>query len=120
MKSKIPLFFYPAQIVFVDDNAEFLSSLSMVFSKQFNVKLFSDAELALALAEREHPSLALVGFRLRDGDRGVDLAQALRDRGVPSVSVGLYTGLFPHAPIRSEDRRSRPKPQLVSENGKPA
>lgn len=47
MKSKIPLCFYPTQIVFVDDDREFLTTLSMVFSKQFNVKLFDDANLAL-------------------------------------------------------------------------
>lgn len=47
MKSKIPLCFYPTQIVFVDDNPEFLSTLSMAFSKQFNVKLFDNTDLAL-------------------------------------------------------------------------
>lgn len=47
MKSKIPLCFYPTQVVFVDDDSEFLTTLSMVFSKQFNVKLFDDTTLAL-------------------------------------------------------------------------
>lgn len=47
MKSKIPLCFYPTQIVFVDDNTEFLATLSIAFSKQFNVKLFDDTDLAL-------------------------------------------------------------------------
>jgi len=47
LKSKIPLCFYPTQIVFVDDNADFLATLSMAFSKQFNVKLFNDTDLAL-------------------------------------------------------------------------
>lgn len=47
MKSKIPLCFYPTQIVFVDDDREFLTTLSMVFCKQFNVKLFDDTNLAL-------------------------------------------------------------------------
>lgn len=47
MKSKIPLYFYPTQIVFVDDNSEFLSTLSMAFGKQFNVKSFDNADIAL-------------------------------------------------------------------------
>ncbi len=47
MKSKIPLFFYPAQIVFIDDNPDFLASLDMVFSNEYNLKLFDDAVEAL-------------------------------------------------------------------------
>ncbi|MCE3253716.1 MAG: hypothetical protein K0Q67_2736 [Cellvibrio sp.] len=47
MKSKIPLCFYPTQIVFVDDNPEFLDALSIAFSKQFNVQSFSDTDSAL-------------------------------------------------------------------------
>jgi CheY-like chemotaxis protein len=47
LKSKIPLCFYPTQIVFVDDNPDFLATLSMAFSKQFNVKLFDNTDLAL-------------------------------------------------------------------------
>ncbi len=47
MKSKIPLCFYPTQIVFVDDNPEFLDALSLAFSKQFNVKIFADTDSAL-------------------------------------------------------------------------
>lgn len=47
MKSKIPLFFYPAQIVFIDDNPDFLASLDMVFSNEYNLKLFDDAQKAL-------------------------------------------------------------------------
>ena len=47
MKSKIPLCFYPTQIVFVDDNIELLATLSMAFSKQFNVQTFSDTDSAL-------------------------------------------------------------------------
>ena len=47
MKSKIPLCFYPTQIVFIDDNSDFLATLSMAFSKQFNLKLFDNTDLAL-------------------------------------------------------------------------
>jgi CheY-like chemotaxis protein len=47
LKSKIPLCFYPTQIVFVDDNSDFLATLSMAFSKQFNLKLFDNTDLAL-------------------------------------------------------------------------
>ncbi len=47
MKSKIPLCFYPTQIVFVDDNPDFLDALSMAFSKQFNVKTFDNTDSAL-------------------------------------------------------------------------
>lgn len=47
MKSKIPLFFYPAQIIFVDDNADFLSALEMAFAREHNLKLFTDAQAAL-------------------------------------------------------------------------
>lgn len=56
MKSKIPLFFYPAQIVFVDDSASFLSSLELVFCNQFNVKLFSDAQQALGYINTQKPT----------------------------------------------------------------
>jgi CheY-like chemotaxis protein len=48
VKSKIPLCFYPTQIVFVDDNPEFLDTLSMAFSKQFNVQVFADTDSALS------------------------------------------------------------------------
>lgn len=48
MKSKIPLCFYPTQIVFVDDNPDFLDALSMAFSTQFNVRTFNNTETALA------------------------------------------------------------------------
>lgn len=47
MKSKIPLYFYPTQIVFVDDNPEFLNTLSLAFSSQFNVKSFDNTDSAL-------------------------------------------------------------------------
>jgi len=47
LKSKIPLCFYPTQIVFVDDNSDFLDSISLIFSKHFNLKLFTQADVAL-------------------------------------------------------------------------
>ena len=47
MKSKIPLCFYPTQIVFVDDNPEFLDALATTFSKQFNIKTFNNTASAL-------------------------------------------------------------------------
>lgn len=47
MKSKIPLFFYPAQIIFIDDNPDFLASLGTIFSNEYNIKLFDDAQEAL-------------------------------------------------------------------------
>lgn len=47
VKSKIPLCFYPTQIVFVDDNPEFLDALSSTFSRQFNIKTFDSTESAL-------------------------------------------------------------------------
>jgi CheY-like chemotaxis protein len=47
LKSKIPLFFYPAQVVFIDDNSDFLESLGMLFAQDFNLKLFNDAQAAL-------------------------------------------------------------------------
>lgn len=47
MKSKIPLCFYPTQIVFVDDNPDFLDALSVAFSKQFNVQTFDNTDAAL-------------------------------------------------------------------------
>lgn len=47
MKTKIPLCFYPTQIVFVDDNADFLESIALVFSQQFNLKLFDNSDAAL-------------------------------------------------------------------------
>lgn len=47
MKSKIPLYFYPTQIVFVDDNSDFLDTLTQAFSQRFNVKSFDNADAAL-------------------------------------------------------------------------
>lgn len=47
MKSKIPLCFYPTQIVFVDDNPDFLDALSVAFSNQFNVQTFDNTNTAL-------------------------------------------------------------------------
>lgn len=47
MKSKIPLCFYPTQVVFVDDNPDFLKSIGLAFSKQFSIKLFEDTQAAL-------------------------------------------------------------------------
>jgi CheY-like chemotaxis protein len=54
LKSKIPLCFYPTQVVFVDDNEDFLSALTRPFTKQFNLKLFSDAQVALCYFNEEH------------------------------------------------------------------
>lgn len=48
MKSKIPLYFYPTQIVFVDDNSDFLETLTQAFSHRFNVKSFDNADAALS------------------------------------------------------------------------
>lgn len=47
VKSKIPLYFYPTQIVFVDDNPQFLETLTLAFSQQFNVKSFDNTDAAL-------------------------------------------------------------------------
>lgn len=47
VKSKIPLYFYPTQIVFVDDNPEFLETLTLAFSGQFSVKSFDNTDAAL-------------------------------------------------------------------------
>jgi CheY-like chemotaxis protein len=55
LKSKIPLCFYPTKIIFVDDNSEFLSSLAMVYSEQFNVKLFDDPQAALTFINEQQP-----------------------------------------------------------------
>ena len=47
VKSKIPLYFYPTQIVFVDDNPDFLDTLSAAFTHQFNVMSFNNTDAAL-------------------------------------------------------------------------
>jgi CheY-like chemotaxis protein len=47
VKSKIPLCFYPTQIVFVDDNPDFLGALSVEFSNRFNVQIFDNTDAAL-------------------------------------------------------------------------
>ncbi|MEN0039470.1 MAG: response regulator [Cellvibrio sp.] len=60
MKSKIPLYFYPTQIVFVDDNHEFLEALSMAFTNQFNVKSFDNTELALQYINESQRETSLV------------------------------------------------------------
>lgn len=56
MKSKIPLFFYPAQIVFIDDNPDFLASLDLVFSNEYNLKLFDNALSALEYINAPKPA----------------------------------------------------------------
>ena len=60
LKSKIPLCFYPTQIVFVDDNSDFLAALSIAFSKQFNVKQFSNTALALQYINEQQREINLV------------------------------------------------------------
>lgn len=60
MKSKIPLCFYPTQVVFVDDNADFLASLSMAFAKQFNVKLFDNTDSALKYINEQQRETHLI------------------------------------------------------------
>ncbi len=60
MKSKIPLCFYPTQIIFVDDNAEFLSTLAMTFSRQFNVKVFDNPQTALSYINEQQRTQHLV------------------------------------------------------------
>lgn len=60
MKSKIPLYFYPTQIVFVDDNHDFLETLSTAFINQFNVKSFDNAELALKYINESQREASLV------------------------------------------------------------
>jgi CheY-like chemotaxis protein len=51
----------------VDDSPDFLSSLDLIFSKQFNVKLFSDAQLALDYVNtRRSAALAFGGKRSLD------------------------------------------------------
>ncbi len=60
MKSRIPLCFYPTQIVFVDDNSEFLATLSMAFAKQFNVKTFDNTQMALKYINEQQREVHLV------------------------------------------------------------
>jgi CheY-like chemotaxis protein len=47
VNSKIPLCFYPTQVVFVDDNPEFLDALSVTFSSKYNVQTFDNTRAAL-------------------------------------------------------------------------
>lgn len=61
VKSKIPLYYYPTQVVFVDDNPEFLDALSLAFSQEFNVKVFDNTDSALTYineAQREAKLIA--------------------------------------------------------------
>ncbi|MES2675721.1 MAG: response regulator [Pseudomonadota bacterium] len=60
MKSRIPLCFYPTQIIFVDDHTEFLSTLAMAFSQHFNVKVFDDPQVALAYINEQQRTQHLV------------------------------------------------------------
>lgn len=60
VKSKIPLYFYPTQVVFVDDNHEFLEALSIAFTNRFNVKSFDNAELALRYINESQREASLV------------------------------------------------------------
>jgi len=56
---KIPLCFYPTQIILVDDNSEFLSTLALALSRQFNVKPFTDTALALKYINEQEREIKL-------------------------------------------------------------
>jgi CheY-like chemotaxis protein len=56
---KIPLCFYPTQVILIDDNSEFLATLSLALSKQFNVKPFTDTALALKYINEQEREIKL-------------------------------------------------------------
>lgn len=56
---KIPLCFYPTQVILIDDNNEFLTTLSLALSRQFNVKPFTDTALALKYINEQEREIKL-------------------------------------------------------------
>jgi CheY-like chemotaxis protein len=60
LKSKIPLCFYPTQIIFVDDHSDFLSAISLAFSQQFNIKFFDKPDEALQYISEQQRTKHLV------------------------------------------------------------
>lgn len=56
---KIPLCFYPTQVILIDDNSEFLTTLSLALSRQFNVKSFTDTAMALKYINEQEREIKL-------------------------------------------------------------
>jgi CheY-like chemotaxis protein len=70
LKSKIPLCFYPTQIVFVDDNTDFLESISLIFAKHFNIKLFNESDAALKYINELERETSLVEKNIQPKPQG--------------------------------------------------
>ena len=85
MNSKIPLCFYPTQVVFVDDNPQFLDALSIAFSKHFNVQTFDNTNSALAYIneyQREAELIAKNEKRKPQGESDAWVKQVLTHKNV--------------------------------------
>lgn len=65
MKAELPLCFYPTQIVFVDDNEDFLAALKLALSSKFRIKTFSDPQQALNYIQENQRQLDLA----EDGEK---------------------------------------------------
>jgi CheY-like chemotaxis protein len=79
LKSKIPLCFYPTQVIFVDDHSDFLSAISLAFSKQFNVKFFDKPDEALRYINEQQRTQHLVDAN------GQPLAHGESDKWVQQI-----------------------------------
>ena len=76
------------RILVVEDEA--LVALEMEFILEANHEVVGIADTkraALAVVEHEKPELALVDIRLAEGDSGLEVADELARRGVPTVFV---------------------------------
>jgi CheY-like chemotaxis protein len=78
-------------VLVVDDNATNIAVYERVLSAVPGClpKCFTDPSAALHWAERQHPALAIVDYRMPEGMDGFEFIRALRkipgNRGVPCV-----------------------------------
>jgi CheY-like chemotaxis protein len=83
----------PARILIVEDEAIVALDLCARLEARGHVVagVAASAAEALTLARSTRPELALVDIRLRDGDDGIDVAEALaRDQGTAVVFLTAY------------------------------
>lgn len=76
------------RVLIVDNEASMLGSLdTLVSGWGFEVRVASNAEQALAAAERFRPELLVVDFHLDAGRTGLELLDALREAGCERPAI---------------------------------
>jgi DNA-binding NarL/FixJ family response regulator len=88
----------PFDVLIVDDEVLLLLSLSLIIEQNAEFRVVgraSDLNEALRCAARRRPHLALVDLRLANDESGLDVARALRRRGVSSLLMSSNAPRFP-------------------------